>query len=289
MPDEAGADPAELQNYIDAIQPLTDDLEGKVSDLRTATSALLGYSGSEFRIDIGNQQTFSLASNSHVTMVERLITEIKETDEIAQDTANSVHIVEKDDNLWKIAEQQLKDASGDPGYQPSDEKIYEYWVELKAANQDNLRSGNPDLIYEGEELYLPPVPGATPPPQEEEDEEDEPEEPEDIPEDDEAEDVAFVHDMGRDDIIAVLTDPTFIQGPPPEVIAEMAVVLMGPGGDVAGAGIAIDALIARPDAAEVFMADEDNVTLLYSWADALEAVKPMGDILAELEGLQSGN
>jgi nucleoid-associated protein YgaU len=63
-------------------------------------------------------------------------------------------IVEKGDHMWKISERELADALR---REPGNDEIHPYWVETIAINRDTIRSGNPDLIYPGEELMLPDV------------------------------------------------------------------------------------------------------------------------------------
>ncbi len=63
------------------------------------------------------------------------------------------HEVVSGENLWSIARDQLaQTAEGSP----SDGEIAAYWIELIAANHPDLASGDPDLIYPGEVLVLPP-------------------------------------------------------------------------------------------------------------------------------------
>jgi len=62
------------------------------------------------------------------------------------------HEVASGENLWSIARDQLGQT---PGGSPSDREIAVYWIELIAANQQGLASGDPDLIYPGEILVLP--------------------------------------------------------------------------------------------------------------------------------------
>lgn len=57
------------------------------------------------------------------------------------------------DNLWKIAARHLEAVTGRSGL--SSGEIASHWRRVIAANQDRLRSGNPDLIFPGEQLILP--------------------------------------------------------------------------------------------------------------------------------------
>ncbi|MDF1596709.1 MAG: LysM peptidoglycan-binding domain-containing protein [Acidimicrobiia bacterium] len=67
---------------------------------------------------------------------------------------SETHAVEVGESLWSIAEHRLRLTTGTP---PSDAATATYWVELIAANRDRLISGDPDLIYPGEVLVIPPV------------------------------------------------------------------------------------------------------------------------------------
>ncbi len=53
------------------------------------------------------------------------------------------------DNLWRISARHLADLGDDRGVGP-------YWRRVVEANRPHLRSGDPDLIYPGEEIRLPP-------------------------------------------------------------------------------------------------------------------------------------
>jgi hypothetical protein len=58
------------------------------------------------------------------------------------------HVVVAGDNLWTVAAAQL---AGDA----RPREVDAYWRRLIAANLDTLRSGDPNLIYQGERLTLP--------------------------------------------------------------------------------------------------------------------------------------
>jgi nucleoid-associated protein YgaU len=71
------------------------------------------------------------------------------------------HRVVPGDNLWTIARDHLAKVRRRPATQLSDREIAAYWLKVIAANQGRLRSGDPDLIYPGEETVLPPVAAAS--------------------------------------------------------------------------------------------------------------------------------
>jgi len=73
-----------------------------------------------------------------------------------------VHRVRPGDNLWVIARDRLAQVTGrDAGTVPERE-VARYWLAVIEANQAGLRSGDPDLIYPGELIRLPPMNGLEP-------------------------------------------------------------------------------------------------------------------------------
>ncbi|MGH9188183.1 MAG: LysM peptidoglycan-binding domain-containing protein, partial [Acidimicrobiales bacterium] len=61
------------------------------------------------------------------------------------------------DSFWSIAEEHLTDTRARPD--ADDAEIASYWRVLIAANRSLLADPtNPDLIYPGQVLSLPPVP-----------------------------------------------------------------------------------------------------------------------------------
>jgi hypothetical protein len=60
------------------------------------------------------------------------------------------------DHLWGIAEQHLRDRGIEQGH-PSKSAVARYWASVIAANQDSIRSGDPNLIFAGEIIILPPL------------------------------------------------------------------------------------------------------------------------------------
>lgn len=68
-------------------------------------------------------------------------------------TATSeVHVVQPGDNLWDIATSRVS-RSGGPS---STRAVAAYWLRLIDLNRLQLRSGDPDLIFPGEVIELPP-------------------------------------------------------------------------------------------------------------------------------------
>ena len=67
------------------------------------------------------------------------------------------HEVVRGDNLWAIARERLASASSGGSGEPTNREVAEYWMKVVEANKHHLRSGDPDLIYPGEEVLLPPV------------------------------------------------------------------------------------------------------------------------------------
>jgi nucleoid-associated protein YgaU len=61
--------------------------------------------------------------------------------------------VERGDHLWKISERRL---GGVTGRKPEDTEITPYWRQVIEVNREGLLSGDPDLIYPGEMVTLPP-------------------------------------------------------------------------------------------------------------------------------------
>lgn len=62
-------------------------------------------------------------------------------------------IVTEGDHLWALAERRVSEALGRPA---TDDEIAPYWREVISSNPE-LRSGNPDTIFPGEVIVLPPM------------------------------------------------------------------------------------------------------------------------------------
>ena len=67
----------------------------------------------------------------------------------ASRAVSDAHVVVSGDNLWSIAAAGLgtDDATA----------VARYWARLITLNRSILRSGDPDLIFPGEVLQLPPL------------------------------------------------------------------------------------------------------------------------------------
>ena len=70
------------------------------------------------------------------------------------EAAAEVVQVRSGDNLWVISRRHL---TGALGRVPGNDEIAPYWREVIARNRPHLLSGNPDLIYPGEVIRLPPT------------------------------------------------------------------------------------------------------------------------------------
>jgi nucleoid-associated protein YgaU len=63
-------------------------------------------------------------------------------------------VVEPGDHLWKISEEHLADVLGRPA---EDAEVDPYWRSVIETNRERLLSGDPDLIFPGETVALPPT------------------------------------------------------------------------------------------------------------------------------------
>lgn len=61
-------------------------------------------------------------------------------------------VVKSGDHIWKISKESLGEKLH---REPRNGEVHPYWLETIEINLDSLRSGDPDLIYPGEELLLP--------------------------------------------------------------------------------------------------------------------------------------
>ena len=72
-------------------------------------------------------------------------------------TAGATHTVATGEHLWSIAAGQVATATGKPPAGLSPAEIAPYWRRVVELNLHRLRSGNPNLVYPGEVVELPPV------------------------------------------------------------------------------------------------------------------------------------
>ncbi len=70
-------------------------------------------------------------------------------------TVAHIHKVVRGDHLWSIACRHLQAVSGRGDL--AEHEIAPYWVRVIEANRSTIRSGDPDLIYPGEQIVLPAV------------------------------------------------------------------------------------------------------------------------------------
>jgi hypothetical protein len=71
--------------------------------------------------------------------------------------AGTTHTVTGGEHLWSIAAGQVATATGKPQADLSPADVAPYWLRLVELNRHRLRSGNPNLVYPGEVVELPPL------------------------------------------------------------------------------------------------------------------------------------
>jgi hypothetical protein len=67
------------------------------------------------------------------------------------------HTVVPGDNLWTISEAELSRQTGRTPDHLAEVEVRYYWIKVLDANRSRLLSGNPNLIYPGEQILCPPV------------------------------------------------------------------------------------------------------------------------------------
>jgi len=72
-------------------------------------------------------------------------------------TVGATHTVVSGDHLWSIAADHLASTSGRNAGDLTAADIAPYWSRVIDLNRSRLRSGNPNLVYPGEVVDLPPV------------------------------------------------------------------------------------------------------------------------------------
>lgn len=73
--------------------------------------------------------------------------------DIAAPVAETIYEVVKGDNLWTISARHLRDAH--PDRTVASDEIAIYWRRVIELNTPSLASGDPNLIYPGEQIVLP--------------------------------------------------------------------------------------------------------------------------------------
>jgi len=71
-------------------------------------------------------------------------------------TAGAMHAVTRGEHLWSIAAGQVARATGRPPADLSPADVALYWLRVVELNRHRLHSGNPNLVYPGEVVELPP-------------------------------------------------------------------------------------------------------------------------------------
>ena len=66
-----------------------------------------------------------------------------------------LYTVRPGDNLWSITASHI---AGEGDGAPSPARIVPLWLQVISLNQERLRSSDPDLIFPGEKILLPPLP-----------------------------------------------------------------------------------------------------------------------------------
>lgn len=84
-------------------------------------------------------------------------TEAPPTPSAATPATPATYVVAPGDNLWRIAERHLAAASGRPVEALPLADVHAYWLRLIDTNLAHLASGDPNLIFPGEQLMLPPL------------------------------------------------------------------------------------------------------------------------------------
>ncbi|HEV8373244.1 MAG TPA: hypothetical protein VGR68_08560 [Actinomycetota bacterium] len=77
-----------------------------------------------------------------------------------QTSVTESYEVKRGDNLWTIARDKLARDGPKSADELTEREIAAYWVDVVGAYRRQFPSGNPDLIYKGQLLRLPRVPGS---------------------------------------------------------------------------------------------------------------------------------
>jgi hypothetical protein len=68
----------------------------------------------------------------------------------------ATHTVTRGEHLWSIAADRIATATGKPPADLAPADIAPYWLRVVEINRPRLRSGNPNLVFPGEVVELPP-------------------------------------------------------------------------------------------------------------------------------------
>jgi hypothetical protein len=71
-------------------------------------------------------------------------------------TTGATHTVARGEHLWSIAARQVATATGNPPADVAPGDIAPYWRRVVEVNRPRLRSGDPNLVFPGEVVELPP-------------------------------------------------------------------------------------------------------------------------------------
>jgi hypothetical protein len=70
--------------------------------------------------------------------------------------AGATHTVARGEHLWSIAAGHVATATGKPRADVAPADVAPYWRRVVAVNRPRLRSGDPNLVFPGEVVELPP-------------------------------------------------------------------------------------------------------------------------------------
>jgi hypothetical protein len=71
--------------------------------------------------------------------------------------AGATHTVARGEHLWSIAARQVATGTGNPLVDLTPADIAPYWRRVVEVNRPRLRSGDPNLVFPGEVVELPPL------------------------------------------------------------------------------------------------------------------------------------
>jgi LysM repeat protein len=71
-------------------------------------------------------------------------------------TAGTTHTVARGEHLWSVAADRIATATGKPPADLAPTDIAPYWLRVVEINRPRLRSSDPNLVFPGEVVELPP-------------------------------------------------------------------------------------------------------------------------------------